>query len=242
MSPAPALTIDNVTVHRGGTCTVDAFSCVVREGEITALLGANGAGKSTVLEAVSGLVATASGSIRAGTTTLNGLPPERRARYVAHVPEGRRLFVEHTVRENLDLAAFGRSRRERAELRHRVFELFPRLAVHADRRAGVLSGGEQQMVALGRGLMSTCPVLVVDELSLGLAPRVAKDFADTLRSLRDEGLAILLVEQYVGLALSVADAVIVMDRGKVVSSGDASALAKEPHLLRAAYLGATATE
>jgi len=231
----------DLTVNFGGARAVDAFSCSVSAGEIVALLGANGAGKSTVLNAISGLVPAASGSIVADGTVLTELRPEQRAEHVAHVPEGRRLFPEHSVEENLDLAAFGRHRAVRRDLRERVHHLFPRLRLLADRPAGLLSGGEQQMVALGRGLMSGAPVLAIDELSLGLAPIVAAQFTDTLRQLRDEGLAILLVEQYVSLALSVADRLIVLERGRAVLAGTVSELGDEARSLQSAYLGAHET-
>jgi ABC-type branched-subunit amino acid transport system ATPase component len=233
---ATRLLVNDLTVRYGDVVALHGISLAVDPGEIVALLGANGAGKSSLLNAISGLV-PATGSVSVGSACLDGMLPHRRADHVAHVPEGRRLFASHTVRENLLLAAFGQSAAVRRDRLARVGRVLPRL-VELDRRvAGELSGGEQQMVALGRGLMSPTRVLMIDELSLGLAPVVAAQFVETLRALRDDGYAILLVEQYVKLALRVADRVIAVDRGYVVAEGSAAEMEADAHVLEEAYLG-----
>lgn len=230
------LRVDSLTVRHGDVVACDSVSLEVRPGEIVALLGANGAGKSSLLGALSGLV-PATGSVHVGSVDLGRLRPQQRARHLAHVPEGRRLFPTHTVRENLLLGAFAASAGERAARLQRVHELLPRTAELAGRQARGLSGGEQQMVALGRGLMAGAPVLAIDELSLGLAPIVAASFVDALDALRDDGLAVLLVEQYVALALEVADRVVVLERGSVVLTGTAAEVGDQARALQAAYLG-----
>jgi len=231
------LVISDLWVGYGDVVAVRGVSLSVAPGEIVALLGANGAGKSSILQAITGMVPSSRGTIHVGPTDLTRLLPEQRAPHVAHVPEGRRLFPRHTVRENLDLGAFGAHRNERSRRRHEVHELFPQLRELDGREAGLLSGGQQQMVALGRGLMSGAPALVIDELSLGLAPTVAGRFATSLRQLRDRGLAILLVEQYVNLAARTADRIVVIDRGEVVLAGEAAIVADDARAIQVAYLG-----
>ncbi len=230
------LHVADLRVRYGDNLAVDGIDLDVAEGEILALLGPNGAGKSSALDALSGMV-PATGTMRVGDVDLRPLPPEARASYVAQVPEGRRLFPDHTVRENLLLAAYRANRGERARRLERVCALLPRLDALRTRRAGLLSGGEQQMVALGRGLMGQAPVLVIDELSLGLAPIITASFADALVELREEGLAILLVEQYVPLAMRIADRVAVMARGQIVLEGPTASVKGEALALQAAYLG-----
>lgn len=232
------LAVEHLTVRYGDAAVaVDDLSLRVEPGEIVALLGANGAGKSSLLNAVSGFVPVLRGSISVGEEVLDGLSSEARARYVAHVPEGRQVFPHHTARENLLLAAYGVDQRERLRRLDLAEQVLPRLRELSARQAGLLSGGEQQMVALGRGLMSDATVLMVDELSLGLAPTVANQFADTLLTLRDSGYAILLVEQYLSLALRVADRVIVLDRGMTVLHGATTELAGQLEAIERAYLG-----
>lgn len=231
------LRVDDAVVRYGDVAAVDGVSISVAAGRIVALLGANGAGKSSLVAAVSGLVPLAGGSISVGDADLARLRREQRARHVAHVPEGRRLFPEHTVRENLLLAAYRTHGADRTTRLARVLDIFPTLSALLRRRAATLSGGEQQMVALGRGLMSGAPILAIDELSLGLAPIVVSAFAETLRELRDQGLGILLVEQYAALALSIADEAVVMERGRVVLQGTAREMQDDVLALQAAYLG-----
>jgi branched-chain amino acid transport system ATP-binding protein len=208
----------------------------VVENELVALLGANGAGKTTLLRAISGLVRPWSGRVLLEGQDLGGLSPAKRARMgLGHVPEGRQLFPLMTVEENLRLgAAFLAPGRER-EGYERVYGLFPRLAERRRQLAGTLSGGEQQMLAIGRALMGFPKILLVDEPSLGLSPRLAEEVLLALEAVAREGVGVLLVEQNVALTLDVAERGYVLEQGKVVLEGPASALAQDPRV-REAYL------
>jgi branched-chain amino acid transport system ATP-binding protein len=208
----------------------------VVENELVALLGANGAGKTTLLRAISGLVRPWSGRVLLEGQDLGGLSPAKRARMgLGHVPEGRQLFPLMTVEENLRLgAAFLAPGRER-EGYERVYGLFPRLAERRRQLAGTLSGGEQQMLAIGRALMGFPKILLVDEPSLGLSPRLAEEVLQALKAVAKEGVGVLLVEQNVALTLDVAERGYVLEHGKVVLEGPASALAQDPRV-REAYL------
>jgi branched-chain amino acid transport system ATP-binding protein len=208
----------------------------VVENELVALLGANGAGKTTLLRAISGLVKPWSGRVLLEGQDLRGLSPAKRARMgLGHVPEGRQLFPLMTVEENLRLgAAFLAPGRER-EGYERVYGLFPRLAERRRQLAGTLSGGEQQMLAIGRALMGFPKILLVDEPSLGLSPRLAEEVLLALKAVAGEGVGVLLVEQNVALTLDVAERAYVLEHGKVVLEGPASALAQDPRV-REAYL------
>jgi branched-chain amino acid transport system ATP-binding protein len=208
----------------------------VVENELVALLGANGAGKTTLLRAISGLVRPWSGRVLLEGQDLRGLSPAKRARMgLGHVPEGRQLFPLMTVEENLRLgAAFLAPGRER-EGYERVYGLFPRLAERRRQLAGTLSGGEQQMLAIGRALMGFPKILLVDEPSLGLSPRLAEEVLLALKAVAGEGVGVLLVEQNVALTLDVAERGYVLEHGKVVLEGPASALAQDPRV-REAYL------
>ncbi|RTG91870.1 ABC transporter ATP-binding protein [Thermus scotoductus] len=208
----------------------------VVENELVALLGANGAGKTTLLRAISGLVRPWSGRVLLEGQDLRGLSPAKRARMgLGHVPEGRQLFPLMTVEENLRLgAAFLAPGRER-EGYERVYGLFPRLAERRRQLAGTLSGGEQQMLAIGRALMGFPKILLVDEPSLGLSPRLAEEVLLALKAVAKEGVGVLLVEQNVALTLDVAERGYVLEHGKVVLEGPASALAQDPRV-REAYL------
>jgi branched-chain amino acid transport system ATP-binding protein len=208
----------------------------VVENELVALLGANGAGKTTLLRAISGLVRPWSGRVLLEGQDLRGLSPAKRARMgLGHVPEGRQLFPLMTVEENLRLgAAFLAPGRER-EGYERVYGLFPRLAERRRQLAGTLSGGEQQMLAIGRALMGFPKILLVDEPSLGLSPRLAEEVLLALKAVAGEGVGVLLVEQNVALTLDVAERAYVLEHGKVVLQGPASALAQDPRV-REAYL------
>jgi branched-chain amino acid transport system ATP-binding protein len=209
----------------------------VSEGEMVAIIGSNGAGKSTLLGTLSGLVPTTSGSTTLGGKDLTGQSPQRRlAAGLAHVPQGRRLFGDLTVHRNLMLGAYLRRDADVKGDLDRVIDYFPTLKDKLGRDAGTLSGGEQQMVAIGRGLMGRPRVLMVDELSLGLAPKVAEGLLQILRAICGEGTAMLLVEQDVVLALEVADRGYVLENGQVALSGSAEALAQDPQV-RQAYLG-----
>ncbi|XXX81580.1 ABC transporter ATP-binding protein [Sorangium sp. So ce134] len=207
-------------------------------GKLTALVGSNGAGKTTLLRAATGLLPTWSGSVVFAGRDVTRLPAHARAAEgLALVPEGRQLFADMTVLENLELGAF--SRRAQPGLRRnleRVFEMFPRLADRRGQKAGTLSGGEQQMVAVARGLMAEPKVLMLDELSLGLSPRLVLDLFESLRRLKAEGLTMLLVEQNVAMAMAVSDYAYVLAEGRVHLEGEASALARKEEVRRA-YLG-----
>lgn len=221
---------------RGVSMRVDA-------GEIVALLGANGAGKSTLLKAISGLLASEQGEVVAGDIRFEGASlvglraDDVMRRGVALVPEGRRLFARLTVRENLVMGGFTRGGDDVSAGMAAVLSLFPALSNKLERTAGFLSGGEQQMVAIGRALMSGPRLLLLDEPSLGLAPLVVAEIFRTLRRLRDErGLTILVIEQNASLALDLADRGYVMENGRIVLNGKAAALAADP-MIRSLYLG-----
>ncbi|WP_437320905.1 ABC transporter ATP-binding protein [Sorangium sp. So ce385] len=207
-------------------------------GRLTALVGSNGAGKTTLLRAATGLLPAWSGSVVFAGHDVTRLPAHARAAEgLALVPEGRQLFADMTVLENLELGAF--SRRAQPGLRRnleRVFEMFPRLADRRGQKAGTLSGGEQQMVAVARGLMAEPKVLMLDELSLGLSPRLVLDLFESLRRLKAEGLTMLLVEQNVAMAMAVSDYAYVLAEGRVHLEGEASELARKEEVRRA-YLG-----
>jgi len=208
----------------------------VEAGELVALLGANGAGKTTLLRALSGLLRPWKGSVLLGGKDLRGLSPARRARLgLGHVPEGRQLFPLMTVEENLRLgAAFLAPGREK-EGYERVYALFPRLAERRRQLAGTLSGGEQQMLAIGRALMGFPRILLVDEPSLGLSPRLAEEVLLALKEVARGGVGVLHVEQNVALSLEVAERGYVLEHGRVVLEGPAQALAQDPRV-REAYL------
>ncbi|MFS8479642.1 MAG: ABC transporter ATP-binding protein [Micromonosporaceae bacterium] len=212
----------------------------VSHGRVVAVIGANGAGKSTLLRALSGLIRPTSGRVILDGRDVTGLPAERiAAAGLAHVPENRLVFPSLTVADNLALGAWTRrrARSRTAERRARVLDLFPRLAARLGQPAGTLSGGEQQMLAIGRGLMAEPKVLVLDEPSLGLAPRLVSEIFGALAQLKSEhGLAIVLVEQNARAAFRVADAVVVMDRGRVVATGTPQTLATDDRV-QSAYLG-----
>ena len=232
------LRLEAVEAGYGQTPCLKDVSLEVREGEIVALLGANGAGKTTTLMAISGLVAIRSGAVVFSEQSLNGLPPaEIVARGISHVPEGRRILPRLTVLENLLLGAY--LRREARAVQQdleRMFELFPVLSQRSRQLAGTLSGGEQQMLAIARGLMARPKLLLLDEPSLGLAPKLVVTIFETIRRINQEGMTILLVEQNAYLALRTAHRGYVMEAGRIVLADTAEALAKSPHV-KAAYLG-----
>ncbi len=207
-------------------------------GKLTALVGSNGAGKTTLLRAVTGLLPAWRGSVVFAGHDVTRLPAHARAgEGLVLVPEGRQLFTDMTVYENLEMGAF--SRRAQPGLRRnldRVFAMFPRLADRRGQKAGTLSGGEQQMVAVARGLMAEPKVLMLDELSLGLAPRLVLDLFESLRRLKAEGITMLLVEQNVAMAMAVSDYAYVLAEGRVHLEGEARELAKNEEV-RKAYLG-----
>lgn len=232
------LVIDNLVTHYGPVEALKGVSLEVQQGEIVTLIGANGAGKSTTLRTISGLVRPTQGSIRYEGRELSNTAPERIvAMGIAHVPEGRRVFPLMTVMENLELGAFTRSDagavREDLE---RVFTLFPRLAERRAQLAGTMSGGEQQMLAIGRALMARPKLLLLDEPSMGLAPLIVENIFGIIQEINAEGTTVLLVEQNANLALSVADKGYVLETGRIVLSDSASELLENEDV-RKAYLG-----
>jgi branched-chain amino acid transport system ATP-binding protein len=213
-------------------------SLAAGRGQLTAIVGANGAGKTTTLRAVAGSIAPWKGKVTFEGEDVTRLPAHAKAaRGFALVPEGRQLFSSMTVGENLELGAYSkRAAHKFATRRDEVFSLFPRLAERQHQRAGTLSGGEQQMVAIARGLMSDPDILIIDELSLGLAPVVVHQLFVTLKRLKEAGLTILLVEQNVHLALAVSDYAYVIAEGRLFTEGPPATLAAMPEI-RKAYLG-----
>ncbi|WP_038037671.1 ABC transporter ATP-binding protein [Thermorudis peleae] len=235
----PLLTLDNVHVYYGLIHALKGISLTVEAGEIVTLLGANGAGKTTTLRAISGLQRPRAGRIVLDGHDLTALRPhEVVALGVGHVPEGRRIFPRLSVEENLALGAF--TVRDRATIEQRrdeVFTLFPRLAERRHQPGGTLSGGEQQMLAIGRALMLKPRILLLDEPSMGLAPVVVENIFDVLQQLNAQGTTILLVEQNARMALEIAHRGYVLETGQIVLSGPAAELASDPKV-QAAYLGA----
>jgi branched-chain amino acid transport system ATP-binding protein len=216
-----------------------SMSIRVEAGTIVALVGSNGAGKSTLLRAISGLISTTAGTISFETETIGGLSPERIVgRGILHVAEGRRLFRQQTVRENLDLGLYGTHLGDDEERRRwdSVLELFPALADKLDHQASTLSGGQQQMLAIGQALMREPKLLMLDEPSLGLAPIVVDQVMDVIVTLRKRGTTILLVEQMVERALEIADYAYILQSGRLIGSGTPEQL-KTGNLLQEAYLG-----
>jgi branched-chain amino acid transport system ATP-binding protein len=232
------LKLEGIQVGYGDMTAVHEASLEVREGETVALIGGNGAGKTTTLRAISGLLPLRRGRIEFAGERLDGLASAQVvARGIAHVPEGRQLFPSMTVRENLDLGArSAEARRRRAETLAWVFELFPRLAEREAQVAGTLSGGEQQMCAIGRGLMATPRLLMLDEPSLGLAPVVVRTIFDDLQRINRGGLTILLVEQNVLRSLQLCHRGYVLENGRIALDGAGPTLLASPHI-KQAYLG-----
>jgi branched-chain amino acid transport system ATP-binding protein len=218
------LELDEVHGYYGLAHVLQGVSLSVRPGELVALLGRNGAGKTTTVKAIMGMVAVRAGAIRCGGRNVVGLPTEVVVQSgIGYVPEDRRMFPGLSVRENFRLAALGSGLPKPAQrsAQRRVLEVFPLLEPHLDREAARLSGGQQQMVAVGRALICGTRLLLVDEVTQGLAPNIASDMGHTLRRLADDGLGVLLVEQNSRLALDLADRVFVLDQGMIVASGEA---------------------
>ena len=232
------LSIENLSVHYGAIQALHGVSIAVEPGEIVTLIGANGAGKSTTLRAVSGLLKASGGTITFDGKNLAGVAAHKILRLgVAQVPEGRGIFPNLTVDENLDLGAFARdNRKDVANDRERVFALFPRLKERLAQRAGTLSGGEQQMLAIGRALLARPRVLLLDEPSLGLAPQLVQTIFKIIREINASGTTIFLVEQNAHMALRVAHRAYVLEVGSVVMQGDAKKLAASDEVKKA-YLG-----
>ena len=232
------LRLDGIEVGYGALTAVREVSLEVNVGETVALIGSNGAGKTTTLRAITGLLPLRRGTVALDGERLDGLSPARVvARGIAHVPEGRQLFPTMTVRENLELGAAGPAARgKRADTLEWVFRLFPRLAERTRQLAGTLSGGEQQMCAIGRGLMARPRLLMLDEPSLGLAPVVVKQIFEVLAQINRDGTTILLVEQNVARALGLAHRGYVLENGRIALSGPRDALLASGHI-KQAYLG-----
>ncbi|HPZ43205.1 MAG TPA: ABC transporter ATP-binding protein [Bacillota bacterium] len=232
------LNIDNITVSYGGVRALRGVSCQVEEGEIVALIGANGAGKSTTLKAICGLVRPQSGTITFDNKVLNKMPPHKIVSLgISQVPEGRRVFTRLTVLENLEMGGY--TRKKAGEVKDsikNIFKRFPRLEERKNQLAGTLSGGEQQMLAIGRALMSKPRLLLLDEPSMGLAPMLVQEIFTIISEINLAGTTILLVEQNANMALSIANWAYVLETGEIVLSGPAAELANNPDV-RKAYLG-----
>jgi branched-chain amino acid transport system ATP-binding protein len=237
MAASAMLAVQGLHAGYGKTEVLHGIDLAVSPGEIVAVLGSNGVGKSTLNRTLSGIV-----KARAGAIQFDGDPIERErppmivARGLIHVPEGRRIFPNMTVSENLDLGSFRRGRPRREQNRERVFGMFPRLRERSKQYAGTLSGGEQQMLAIGRGLMADPKLLILDEPSLGLSPLLVEELFALIAQIRADGVAVLLVEQNVAQSLEVADRAYILAEGIFVMSGPATTIANDPKLKRA-YLG-----
>ena len=232
------LKIDKINLYYGVIHALKDISLEVKQGEIVTLIGANGAGKTSTLRAISGLEPIKSGTITFKDMELNKVPANKIVSLsLSHVPEGRRVFPQLSVLENLELGAYLRN--DKAEIKQdmeMVFSKFPRLKERIKQQAGTLSGGEQQMLAIGRALMNRPEMLILDEPSMGLAPLVVKDIFDTIVEINKTGTTILLVEQNANMALAIAHRAYVLETGKIVKFGDAKELLNDDSI-RSAYLG-----
>ena len=232
------LTINDINVFYGAIHAIKGVSLEVNEGEIVTLIGANGAGKSTILRTISGLLKPKTGSIQFEGQEIAGMPAHEIVKTgISQVPEGRRIFAEMSVLENLELGAFTRKDKDgiKADM-ELVFERFPRLKERIGQLAGTLSGGEQQMLAMGRALMSRPRLLLLDEPSMGLAPLLIKEIFAIIQDINKAGTTVLLVEQNANMALSIAHRAYVLETGRITLSGDAKELAASEDV-RKAYLG-----
>lgn len=232
------LEIENINVFYGDVQVLWDVSFKVNQGEIVALIGTNGSGKSTTLKTISGLLRPKQGKI-----VFNGVPIDKMEPYklieqgIVHVPEARRLFVEMTVEENLDMGSLkGEAKTNREKTKQMVFEMFPRLLERRRQFAGTLSGGEQQMLAIGRGLMSKPKLQMFDEPSLGLSPILVRDIFNVIKRIKGEGTTVLIVEQNVKQTLAIADRAYVLENGKIVLQGTGQSLLNTEHV-KTAYLG-----
>jgi branched-chain amino acid transport system ATP-binding protein len=231
------LAVHGLQTGYGGTEILRGVDLEVRPAEIVTVLGANGAGKSTLSRTLSGLTRPWQGTIRFKNDAIErDRPADIVARGLIHVPEGRRIFPNMTVRENLDLGSYRRGRQRRDVNRSYVFSIFPRLAERQSQRAGTLSGGEQQMLAIGRGLMAEPELLILDEPSLGLSPLLVEELFALIKSINAKDVAILLIEQNVVQSLDVAQRAYILDNGRFVLEGPASEISQNPDLKRT-YLG-----
>lgn len=232
------LKIDNINLYYGVIHALKDISLEVKQGEIVTLIGANGAGKTSTLRAISGLEPIKSGTVTFKNSSLNKVPANKIVSLgLSHVPEGRRVFPNLTVMENLELGAY--LRKDKAGIKQdmeMVFSKFPRLKEREKQQAGTLSGGEQQMLAIGRALMNRPEMLILDEPSMGLAPLVVRDIFDTIVEINKTGTTILLVEQNANMALAIAHRAYVLETGTIVKSGDAKELLNDDSI-KNAYLG-----
>ncbi|MCG4469461.1 ABC transporter ATP-binding protein [Lawsonibacter sp. DFI.6.74] len=231
------LKVDDINVYYGAIHAIKGVSFEVNEGEVVTLIGANGAGKSTILKTVAGLLSSRTGSVQFMGKDLGGIPAHKIVPMgLALVPEGRQIFLQMTVEENLQMGAFTRPASEYDESIADVYQRFPRLKERQNQIAGTLSGGEQQMLAMGRALMSKPSLLMLDEPSMGLAPILVEQIFDIVRELNQHGTTILLVEQNANMALSVAHRGYVLETGKIVATGTGAELL-EDEAVKKAYLG-----
>ena len=231
------LAVDNINVYYGAIHAVKDVGFYVDEGEIVTLIGANGAGKSTILKTISGLLRSRGGSVRFMDKNIGSLPVHQIVGYgLAQVPEGRAMFLQMTVEENLEMGAFTLPKQEIPARLGNVFERFPRLKERRRQLAGTLSGGEQQMLSMGRALMSQPRLLMLDEPSMGLAPILVDQIFDIIGNLKLSGVTILLVEQNAQMALSIADRGYVLETGRIVKSAPAKQLLEDDDVKKA-YLG-----
>ena len=231
------LKVNDINVYYGSIHAIKGVSFEVHQGEVVTLIGANGAGKSTTLQTISGLLRSKTGSIEFLGENLGGVAPHKIvAKGLAHVPEGRRVFLQMTVEENLEMGAFTRPNSEIDSGIENVYERFPRLKERRKQIAGTLSGGEQQMLAMGRALMSHPKLLMLDEPSMGLAPILVEQIFDIIQELHKDGTTILLVEQNARAALHIAHRGYVLETGKIVTSGTGAKLLDSP-AIKKAYLG-----
>lgn len=232
------LDINHIDVSYGDVQVIFDLSLEIHEGEVVSIIGGNGAGKSTLLRTISGLLKPSEGSIRFEDRDVHELPPEEIVNLgIIHVPEGRRLFSLMNIKDNLVVGAYNpRAHRHREETLKYVYSLLPRLEERSHQIAMTLSGGEQQMVAIGRGLMGMPKILMLDEPSLGLAPVLIKDIFATVREIADSGTTVLMVEQDVNHSLSLSDRGYVLEHGRIAMEGKADELLKDPHI-KEAYLG-----
>ena len=231
------LKVENINVYYGAIHAIKGISFEVNDGEIVTLIGANGAGKSTTLQTISGLLHSATGSITFKGENIAGTPAHKLvSKGLAQVPEGRRVFLNMTVEENLEMGAYTRPGSEVEPHLERVYDLFPRMKERRRQVAGTLSGGEQQMLAMGRALMSDPKLIMLDEPSMGLAPILVEQIFDIIKRLHQAGTTILLVEQNAQMALSVADRGYVLETGRIVATGPGQELLRDA-AVKKAYLG-----
>lgn len=231
------LKVENINVYYGNIHAIKDVSFEVKQGEIVSLIGANGAGKSTILKTVSGMLHSKTGSISFLDENISNVESHKLiGKGICHVPEGRRIFQQLTVEENLDMGAYTVSRADAKAAMENVFDQFPRLKERRRQVAGTLSGGEQQMLAMGRAMMSSPRLVMMDEPSMGLAPILVNQIFDIIGDLNSKGVTILLVEQNAQMALSIADRAYVLETGRLVLSGEAHDLL-ENDAIKSAYLG-----